>query len=85
MSNNCIWPIDRALSGVTTPDQSGPESNGNEGALHIPQSSSNTWTKSDCLFLYPGHSFGESYPSAEMQTMYSAVPANWTRMDVTYL
>ena len=33
-----IWPIDRTLSGATTPSQSGPGSDGNEGVLHIPQS-----------------------------------------------
>ena len=32
-----IWPIERTLSGATTPGQSSPGSNGNEGALHIPQ------------------------------------------------
>ncbi len=32
-----IWPIDRALSGVTTQGQSGPGSDGNEGVLQIPQ------------------------------------------------
>ena len=37
MSNTSIWPIDRTLSSATTQDQSGPESNGNEGVLHIPQ------------------------------------------------
>ena len=26
---------------------------------------------------YPGHSLGESYTSAEMQSMYSATPADW--------
>ena len=26
---------------------------------------------------YLGHLLGESYPSAEMQLVYSAVPANW--------
>ena len=31
-----IWPIDRTLSGATTPGQSGPGSDGNEGVLHIP-------------------------------------------------
>ena len=30
-----IWPIDRTLSGATTPGQSEPESDGNEGVLHI--------------------------------------------------
>ena len=37
-----IWTIDRTLSGATTPGQSGPGSDGNEGVLHIPQSSSIT-------------------------------------------
>ena len=31
MSNSSIWPIDRTLSGATTPGQSGSASNGNEG------------------------------------------------------
>ena len=35
---NCsIWSIDRILTGISTSGQSGPESNGNEGVLHIPQ------------------------------------------------
>ena len=57
MSNSSVWNIDRTLSGATTLDQSGPESNGNEGVLHIPQSSriSGAWP-SDCLL--PGHLLG---------------------------
>ena len=39
MSYCSIWTTDRTLSGATTPDQSGPGSNGNEGILHISQSS----------------------------------------------
>ena len=38
MSNSSIWSIDKTLSGSTTPDQSWPWSNGNEGVLHIPKS-----------------------------------------------
>ena len=58
MSNSSIWPIDKTLSGATTPGQSGPGSDGNEGALHIPQSSSITGaSSSDCLVSYTGHSF----------------------------
>ena len=30
-----IWFIDRALSGATTPGESGPGSDGNEGVLRI--------------------------------------------------
>ena len=39
---NSIRPIDRTLSGATTPGQNGPWSDGNEGVLCIPQSSSIT-------------------------------------------
>ena len=42
MSNTPILPIDRILSGPTTLGLSGPGSDGNEGVLHIPQSSSIT-------------------------------------------
>ena len=77
MLNSSIWPIDRTLSGATTPGQSGPESNNNEGVLCIPQSSSITEASpSDCLVSYPGHLLGESYPSAEIQSAYSAAQAD---------
>ena len=61
-----IWPIERTLSGATTPGQSWPGSDGKEGVLHFPQSSSITGTSpSDYLAWYPGHSLkGEYYPSA---------------------
>ena len=58
--------------------QSGSGSNGNEGALHIPQSSSITGTSSsNCLVSYPGRSLGETYNLAEVNLMYSAAPADW--------
>ena len=45
------------LSGATTPGQSGPGSDGNEGVLRIPQRSSIAGTSpSDCLVSYLGHS-----------------------------
>ena len=73
-----------ALSGATTPGQSGPGSNGNEEVLHISQSSSITGTSpSDCLGLYPENRFGGgSYPSEEMQLVYSRAPADWARKQV---
>ena len=72
-----IWHIDRTLSGATTLSQSGPGSD-DKGVNHIPQSTSiNGALPSDCLVSYPGHSLGESYPSAEMWSVYSAAPANW--------
>ena len=76
-----IQPIDRTLSGATTPGQSGPGSDGNEGVLCIPQSSSIAGTlPSDCLVSYPGHSLGGeggSYSSAEKRSVYSTAPADW--------
>ena len=70
--------MDRALLGTTIPGQSGPWSNGNEGVLSIPQSSSITGTSpSDCLVSYPGYLLGRgSYPSAEMQSVYSTALAD---------
>ena len=76
MSNCSIWPIDRILSGAINLDQTGPGNDGNEGVLHIPQSSSTTGaTPSDCLMSYLGHSLEVSYPSVEMQLGYSTLPA----------
>ena len=48
-----IWPIDRTLSGATTPGQSGPGSNGNEEVLRISQNSNITVTSAlYCLVSY---------------------------------
>ena len=70
-----IWPVDRTLSGATTLDQSGPGTNGSEGVLRIPQSSSITGTsQSDFSMSYPGHSLVGSYPTAEVQSVYSTAP-----------
>ena len=64
----CNRPTDRTLSGTNSRGQRGPASDGNEGVLHIPQSSTITANLPlDCLVSYPGHSFLESYSSAEMQ------------------
>ena len=50
MQFSFIWPIDRTLSCTTTLGLNGPLSDGNEGVLCIPQSSSITRTlPSDCL------------------------------------
>ena len=47
------------LSGATTPGQSGPGSDGNEGVLRIPQSSSIAGTSpSDCLVSYQDTRWG---------------------------
>ena len=65
MSNSSVWPIDRTLSGATTPGQSGPGSNGNEEILRILQNCVTETSPSDCLVPYPGHSLVESYPTTE--------------------
>ena len=69
-----VWPISRTLSGATTLGQSGPGSDGNKGVLHIPQISITEVSPSDYFVSYLGHSLGESYPSAEMQSVYYAAP-----------
>ena len=52
-------PLIGPLSGASTLGQSGPGSNGNEGVLRIPQSSSIAGTSpSDYLVSSPGHSLG---------------------------
>ena len=51
---------------------------GNKGVLHIPQRSRITRTSSsDCLESNPGHPLVRSYPSEEMQSVYSTSPADW--------
>ena len=78
MSNSSSWPIDRTLSRATTPYQSGPGNDVNERVLRFPQSSSITGaTPLDCLMSYLGLSLGESYPSAEIHSVYSTAPADW--------
>ena len=79
MSNSSIWPIDRILSGATTPGQSGPGTDVSETVLHIPQSSSITEASlSNCSVSYLRRWLREgSSPSAEMQSVYSTPPADW--------
>ena len=78
-----IWPIDRTLSGTTTPGQSGPRSDGNKRVLCISQSFSITGdSPSDCFLSYAGHSLEESSFSAQMQLMYSAATADWVRREM---
>ena len=78
-----IWHIDRILSGVITPDLSGPGSDGNKEVLCIPQSFSITKpSPSYCLVSYPGQSLEGSYPSTEMQSVYSTTPGDWAEIVV---
>ena len=73
-----VWPIDRTLSGATTPGQNWPGSDGNKGVQHISQSSGITEAlPSDCLVSYPGHSWGwgsalaDKAPVREIWSAYS--------------
>ena len=80
MQFSSIWPIYRARSGATIPGQSESGSDGNEGVLRIAQNSSITGTSpSDCLESYLGYSLGKSYPSVEVQSVYSTDPADWAK------
>ena len=61
-----ISSINGTRSGATTPSQSGHGSNGNEGILRIPESSSITGLlPSISLVSYSGNSLEESYSFAE--------------------
>ena len=78
MSNSSIWPVHRTLSGVKTPGKSRPGSDDNERVLHIPQNSCISGASSpNCLVSCTGHSLRESYPPAEMQSVYSIAPVDW--------
>ena len=82
MSNSLIRPKDRTGPGATTSVHNGPGSNGSEGVVRIPQSSSITEaTPPDCFVSYPGHSLVESDPSVEIQSEYFAAPVDWARID----
>ena len=78
-----IYPIDRAQSGATIPEQSGPGGDCNEGILRIPQSFSITGTSpSDCLVSYAEYSLWQgSYPSVEVQSVDSTAPADWAKLN----
>ena len=54
--------------------------------LHIPQSFSITGASpSDCLVSYPGLLSGESYPSTEMQSVYSTASVDKLHLLYVYL
>ena len=80
MSNSFILPIDRTLSGTTTPGLSRPGSNANEGVLCIPQSSSIR------LFsvTFPGHLLGKFYSSVKMQLVCSTAHADYANIDLVW-
>ena len=63
--------------GATTPAQSGPRRNDNEGVLRIVRTPCITGTSpSDCLVSYQDTHWGV-LPPAEVQLVYSTTPADW--------
>ena len=63
------------MSDAATPSR--PESNGDEGVLHIPQISKAGASQSDLFIIISRTLVGmESYLSAEMQSVFSTVPAD---------
>ena len=79
-----IWPVNWTLLGSTTPSQSEPESGGNKWVLRIPLKDYRGLTIR--LFsVISGHSLGVSYPSAEIQSVYSAAPTDWASKNYKYL
>ena len=64
IKDSFIWPIDRTLSGATTPSQSGSGSYGNEGVLSKLQCWSLTIRWFDIISRTIGEVVG-SYPSAD--------------------
>ena len=78
--NSSNEPIDGTLKSTTSPGQSGPESNGNEKVLYIPQYFRTGTSPSDNLVSYQETHRRDgkgSYFSAEMQSVYSTAQADW--------
>ena len=82
--NSSNQPLDVSLTGTTTPDQSGPESNGNERVLHISQKCKTGTSPSDSFMSYPGYSLAEkvgvlSFCKWAVRVFYSRLDWLWIR------
>ena len=78
-SLNCsISPIDGTLTGTSTPDQSGPGSNGDQGCFTFPKIKGLEPDHQIHLSVIIGHLLvgGRFYPSAEMQSAYFTSPTD---------
>ena len=78
-----IWGIERSLSSASTPNQSGPGSDGYEGVSHILQNSNITgFLPLDCLVSYTGHSFGRFFPPLRDTVVVFCSPlfAKWAKV-----
>ena len=77
MSNSSIYTIDKNRLYVISPCLSGSGSNGNEVILYISQKFKVGASPVDGFMSYRGSSVCWSRSSAEMQSVYSTVLANW--------
>ena len=75
--SSSFGPIDLTLTGINTPDQNGPVSNGSEKAPHIPQSSRTGAPLSHVVFITPMTLVGGSYPFAQTKSAYSTDQGKW--------
>ena len=71
MSNSSILPLDRTLTGATSPSQNRPGSDCNKGVLRIPKSFSITEAPPADLFSVIARKHWEGY--------HSTAPAYWTK------
>ena len=69
--------MDTTLSGITTPGQSEPRSDGSEVVLCFPPNVSITGASPANCLVYRGHSLRGSYSFIEMQSVYSTVLVEW--------
>ena len=77
MSNSSICNIDKTLSGATTPSYCWSESESDEGALSISPKLQYYYSLTVRLFnVISGHSLGESYPFAAVESVYSTAQAS---------
>ena len=79
MSNSSIWPVAWSFLGATTPGQSVPGSDSNEGVPCI----TGAWP-SDRLLSYQDAHVRSSSLSTEMQSVNSTAPANWNILAYSY-
>ena len=77
---NTKTDLDVSLTDTSTQNQKGLRRNGNGGFLHIPKRFRTGASSLNCFVLYPGHSLGESYLTAEMQIAYSTASDDWVQV-----
>ena len=81
-----IWSIYRTLSSATTPGQSGPGRNGNEGGTPHSPKLKDYWNLTIRLFSVIIRTLvGGSYLSAEVQLVYSTAPADLASLEEVVL